>query len=150
MFSDTVLYIIVVLMTSNSPKNLIWRRLLSLMAQKGRHYERAAALPWLIPLIYAFGALLIGFTVPRLTYTLLPGYLSTISVNSAIAIYSAIASGMLALTGIVFSLTFLMVQFSASAYSPRLVLWVVRDRVMAHALGVFIATFLYAIAALAG
>ena len=128
-------------MTSNSSKSLIWQRLLSLMAQKGRHYKRAAALPWLIPLIYAFGALLFGFTVPRLAYTLLPGYLSSISVNSAIGIYSATASGMLALTGIVFSLTFLMVQFSASAYSPRLVLWISNDPVIPHATGVFTATF---------
>jgi uncharacterized membrane protein len=42
-----------------------------------------------------------------------------------------------------------MVQFSASAYSPRLVLWVTRDRVMAHALGVFISTFFYALMMLA-
>ena len=72
------------------------------------------------------------------------------SVPAAMAIYSAIASGMIALTGIVFSLTFLMVQFSATAYSPRLVLWIARDPVMSHALGMFTATFLYAIAALAG
>jgi uncharacterized membrane protein len=71
------------------------------------------------------------------------------SVNSAIAIYSSIASGMMALTGIVFSLTFVMVQFSATAYSPRLVLWIARDPVLSHALGTFSATFLYAIAALA-
>ena len=57
---------------------------------------------------------------------------------------------MLALTGIVFSLTFVMVQFSATAYSPRLVLWVARDPVISHALGIFTATFLYALAALAG
>jgi uncharacterized membrane protein len=64
-------------------------------------------------------------------------------------IYSAIASGMIALTGIVFSLTFVMVQFSASAYSPRIALLMVRDPFLAHALGIFIATFVYAIAALA-
>jgi uncharacterized membrane protein len=57
---------------------------------------------------------------------------------------------MLALTGIVFSLTFVMIQFSATAYSPRLVLWIARDPVMSHALGIFTATFLYGIAALAG
>jgi uncharacterized membrane protein len=119
------------------------------MAKKGRHYERAAALPWLIPLIYAFGAMLFGFTVPRLAYVFLPRYLSTINVNSAIGIYSATASGMLALTGIVFSLTFLMVQFSASAYSPRLVLWIANDPVVSHATGVFTATFLYALTSLA-
>jgi uncharacterized membrane protein len=65
------------------------------------------------------------------------------------AFYSSIASGMIALTGIVFSLAFVMVQFSATAYSPRLVLWVARDPFLSHALGVFSATFLYAVAALA-
>ena len=104
---------------------------------------------WLIPLSYAAGALIVGFTVPRLAYTILPGYVSTISVNAAIGIYSAVASGMIALTGIVFSLTFVMVQFSATAYSPRLVLWIARDPVMSHSMGVFTATFLYALAALA-
>jgi uncharacterized membrane protein len=61
------------------------------------------------------------------------------------AIYSAVASGMIALTGIVFSLTFVMVQFSATAYSPRLVQWVARDPVISHALGMFTATFLFAL-----
>jgi uncharacterized membrane protein len=105
--------------------------------------------PWFVPLLYAAVALLFGFTVPRLAYNLLPGYVSTISVHAAIGFYSAIASGMIALTGIVFSLTFLMVQFSATAYSPRLVLWISRDPVISHALGVFTATFVYALAALA-
>jgi uncharacterized membrane protein len=46
-------------------------------------------------------------------------------------------------------MAFVMVQFGATAYSPRLVLWVSRDPVMTHALGIFTGTFLYAIAALA-
>jgi len=79
----------------------------------------------------------------------LPSWISTISVNSAIGIYSSVSSGMIALTGIVFSLTFVMVQFSATAYSPRLVLWISRDPVISHSVGVFTATFLYALAALA-
>jgi uncharacterized membrane protein len=107
------------------------------------------ATTWLVPMLYAFGSLLLGFTLPRLAYSVLPGFSSSVSVNAAIGIYSAVASGMIALTGIVFSLTFLMVQFSATAYSPRLVVWIARDPVMSHSMGVFTATFLYAIAALA-
>jgi len=42
-----------------------------------------------------------------------------------------------------------MVQFSATAYSVRLVQWFAQDRVLYHAMGVFTATFLYALAALA-
>ena len=114
-----------------------------------RRRRNAQITVWLVPLLYAVAALLFGFTVPRLAYSFLPGLVSTISVNAAIGIYSAVASGMIALTGIVFSLTFVMVQFSATAYSPRLVLWIARDPVMSHAIGVFTATFLYALAALA-
>jgi uncharacterized membrane protein len=99
--------------------------------------------------MYVFGAFLFGFTVPRLAYFLLPEWRSTISANAAIGIYSATASGMLALTGIVFSLTFLMVQFSASAYSPRLVLWIANDPTISHATGVFAATFVFALTSLA-
>jgi uncharacterized membrane protein len=86
---------------------------------------------------------------PRLEHHFLPGLVSTVSAPAAISICSAVASGMIALTGIVFSLTFLMVQFSATAYSPRLVLWVARDRVVSHALGVFISTFIYALMVIA-
>lgn len=105
--------------------------------------------PWFVPLGYALAALLFGFTVPRLVVEALPHWISTISVNSAIGIYSSVSSGMIALTGIVFSLTFVMVQFSATAYSPRLVLWISRDPVIAHSVGMFTATFLYALTALA-
>jgi len=104
---------------------------------------------WTIPLTYAAAAMLCAFVVPRFGNLLFPSLSSEISVNSAIAIYSSTASGMMALTSIVFSFTFLMVQFSATAYSPRLVVWIVRDPVISHALGVFIATFVYALAELA-
>lgn len=79
----------------------------------------------------------------------LPRWSSGISSAAAMAIYSAVATGMITLTGIVFSLAFVMVQFSATAYSPRLVLWMSRDPLVPHAIGVFTATFLYALAALA-
>src|SRR5580704_1535215 len=111
--------------------------------------RQAQVKTWFIPLLYAAAALTLGFTSARLAHVLLPGFVSTISVNVAIGFYSSIASGMIALTGIVFSLTFVMVQFSATAYSPRLVLWIARDPVVSHAIGVFTATFLYALVALA-
>jgi len=90
-----------------------------------------------------------GTVLPRLESALLPHVLSPLTVGAAIAIYSSVASGMIALSGLVFSLTFVMVQFSATAYSPRLVLWFARDRILTHAFGTFTATFLYAVAILA-
>lgn len=104
---------------------------------------------WNATALYVVGAIAAAFVLPRLERALLPGLVSPLNAAAATAIYSAIASGMIALTGFVFSLMFLMVQFSASAYSPRLVQWFARDRMVAHAFGVFTATYLYAIAALA-
>jgi uncharacterized membrane protein len=104
---------------------------------------------WAIPLAYSIAALLLGVLLPRIETQFLPALSAQLSVASAMSIDSAIASGMIALTGIVFSLAFVMVQFGATAYSPRLVLWISSDPLLMHAIGVFTATFLYAVAALA-
>src|SRR6516164_6393429 len=100
---------------------------------------------WGIPLTYVVLTFVVGMLFPRAEHYLLPNLVSTMSASAAMGICGAIASGMIALTGVVFSLTFVMVQFSATAYSPRLVLWVARDPVVSHAIGIFTATFLYAL-----
>jgi uncharacterized membrane protein len=114
----------------------------------GRNNDKVNA--WLVPALYAVAAIALGLILPRIENRFFPGVTSTITVGQATAIYSAIASGVIALTGIVFSLAFVMIQFSASAYSPRLVLWIARDSVISHSLGIFSATSLYALAALSG
>ena len=103
---------------------------------------------WMIPMCYAVAAIPAGMLLPRLEHHFL-GLTSSISSSVALAILSSITSGMIALTGIVFSLAFVMVQFSAVAYSPRLVSWISRDPVIWHSIGIFTATFLYAIADMA-
>ena len=110
---------------------------------------RVSTLPiWLIPTLYVGVTVICGSVLPRLEQEYLAAYSHGMSVAAALATLSAIASGMLALTGIVFALAFVMVQFSAIAYSPRLVAWFGRDPILFHALGLFTATFLYAIATL--
>ena len=104
--------------------------------------------PWLIPLLYVGVTVVCALVLPRLEHQFLGAFTHSISVASAQAALSAIASGMLALTGIVFAIAFVMVQFSAVAYSPRLVIWLSRDPMLFHAMGLFIATFLYSIATL--
>ena len=105
--------------------------------------------PWFIPMFYISGAVVAGLAVPRIEQSYLSTYSSGLSVASAQALLSAAASGMMALTGIVFAMAFVMVQFSAIAYSPQLVLWFTRDRILFHALGAFTATFVYALFTLA-
>ena len=116
---------------------------------KSSRQKRRRLTNWGIPLAYVVATLVLGMAFMRLENRFFPHLVSTISAPSAMAVCSSIASGMIALTGIVFSLAFVMVQFSATAYSPRLVLWVARDPVVSHALGVFTSTFLYSLLLLA-
>ncbi|HEY1362915.1 MAG TPA: DUF2254 domain-containing protein [Xanthobacteraceae bacterium] len=104
---------------------------------------------WFIPLIYVGGSVVCGVLLPRAERAYFPLHTFDLSVSSAQACLSAAASGMMALTGIVFAMAFVMVQFNAIAYSPRLVLWFARDRALFHSLGVFSATFIYALFTLA-
>jgi uncharacterized membrane protein len=103
---------------------------------------------WLIPLTYALVSSVLGFTLPRIEHEFFPSYV-VVSPASAQAYLSAVASGMMALTGIIFSVAFVMVQFSAIAYSPRLVLHFARNPSLFHSLGVFVATFVYSLCELA-
>jgi uncharacterized membrane protein len=105
--------------------------------------------PWVIPLVYTGVSFAAAFVIPRIEHALGNPLQFGVSVGSAVALLSAIASGMMALTGIVFSVAFVMVQFSAIAYSPRFATRFARDPLLFHALGIFFATFTYALAAIA-
>ena len=103
---------------------------------------------WLIPMSYAVVSIACGFGFPRIEYAFLASYTLDVSIPSVQAFLSAVASGMMALTGIVFSIAFVVVQFSAIAYSPRLVLLFARDPLLFHSLGMFVATFMYSLSTL--
>jgi len=103
---------------------------------------------WVVPIAYTVLALVLGFLIPRVDHHSLGTKLVAVSVISETAILSSMASGMMALTGITFSLVFVMVQFGSSAYSPRLVAMLARSRIIRHSAGIFIGTFLFALIAL--
>jgi uncharacterized membrane protein len=103
---------------------------------------------WFIPFLYALFSIAGSFILPRLE-ALYFAYDLNLSISSAQAYLSAVASGMMALTGIVFSIAFVLVQFNAIVYSPRLVIWFARDRLLFHSLGMFVATFMYSLGTLA-
>jgi uncharacterized membrane protein len=99
---------------------------------------------WVIPIFYLGLALVMGLVLPRIDL-LLTNQQSYFSPNTAISLLSAISSGMIAFTGFVFSMLFLMVQFGSSAYTPRIIRYLVQDPIVPHSLGVFIATFSYSL-----
>jgi uncharacterized membrane protein len=104
---------------------------------------------WLIPMIYIVASIACGMTLPRIEHYYLPTFTHDMSATTAQALFSAAASGMLVLAGLAFSIAFVMVQFSAMAYSPRLVAWFGNDPTMFHSLGIFFAAFTYSMATLA-
>jgi uncharacterized membrane protein len=103
---------------------------------------------WLIPFTYAVASIVGSLVIPRLEARYFAHDLD-LSISAAQAYLSAVASGTMALTGIVFSIAFVLVQFNAIVYSPRLVVWFARDRLLFHSLGMFVATFMYSLGTLA-
>ena len=99
-------------------------------------------------MLYTVASVAAGLTLPGLEHRYLPAYTHDMSVGAAFAFFSAVGSGMMALTGIVFAVAFVVVQFSTLAYSPRLVVMFASSPAIYHALGIFFATFTYALAAL--
>jgi uncharacterized membrane protein len=110
-----------------------------------------------IPLIYVAIAVCLGMFFPRFEYQYLGQYSEFVSqlyfgnlaVSSAQSVLGAIASGMMGLTAIVFTVAYITAQFNSVAYSPRVALIFVRDPALFHSFGLFVATFILSLFTLA-
>ncbi len=65
--------------------------------------------------------------------------------DGAQEVLSAIATSMIAFTGVVFSITIVVLQLASGQFSPRVLRTFLRDRSTQSSLGIFIATFVYAL-----
>lgn len=97
---------------------------------------------------YIAFALGLGFVVPQVNRWFFPDWTSPVDKATMSTILSAISSGMITLSGLVFSLIFVLVQFGSATYSPRITRIFARSLVLHHSLGIFTGTFLYALMAL--
>ena len=93
-------------------------------------------------------ACLLGVLMPALDRARDAESPQNVGVGAARDILGATATGMIAFTGFVVAGLLVVVQFAAAQYSPRLVLWFRRDTLVKHAIGVFLAAFVYALVAL--
>jgi uncharacterized membrane protein len=102
---------------------------------------------WLVPaacVVVAIGAA-VGLVVldqalgPVSTGVLFPG-----PPAGARSFLSSITQAMIAFTGLVFSITIVVLQLTSGQFSPRVLRAFLRDRGIQFALGVFISTFVYA------
>lgn len=107
---------------------------------------------WAIPLLCAAAAVALGLALVRVdgkfdTSLTLP-FLFEGGPESARSLLSAIITSMISFTGLVFSITIVVLQLTSSQFSPRVLRTFLRDRLNQLALGVFVATFVYALVVL--
>jgi uncharacterized membrane protein len=108
---------------------------------------------WLIPMVYVGVALCFGIVFLRFEHEhlsqhavlLSQWFFNDFSIASAQACLSAIASGMIGLTAIVFTVAYITAQFNSVAYSPRVASFFVSRPALFHTFGLFNATFIYSV-----
>jgi uncharacterized membrane protein len=103
----------------------------------------------LVPALYLAAAVALGIVLPAIDRARGGGGLLGIEGSAVQSILEAIASGMIAFSGLVVSVAVLVVQFGAGQYSPRLVQIFRRDPVIKHALGLFVAPGVFTLVAVA-
>jgi uncharacterized membrane protein len=125
------------------------RRAITTPVRGAAFREHVLSSLWFVPLCIALGAWFLSRAsitldealeldvAPR---ALLPGDATALS-----AVAATIAAAMLTFLGVVFTTTLVAVQLASSQYSPRIVRLFVRSRLTQVTLGVFLATFLFAL-----
>lgn len=103
---------------------------------------RSRARIWSIPLAYIVLATILGHLLPVVGFDL-PPHPAYLTPSTASSLLATISSGMIAFTGFVFSMVFVLIQFGSTTYTPRLAGYLLQDAVVRHSLGVFTGTFLF-------
>ncbi|TGN65725.1 DUF2254 domain-containing protein [Nocardioides eburneiflavus] len=107
---------------------------------------------WVVPLLFAGAAVGLALALTALddwfdTSLSLP-LLFAGGPEGARALLAAIITSMISFTALVFSITIVVLQLTSSQFSPRVLRTFLRDWVNQVALGVFVATFVYALVVL--
>ncbi len=110
---------------------------------------------WPVPAIGVIAAVALGVALPQLDTALddrmpptLAGYLFGGGADGAREVLAAIATSLMTVTSLTFSLTLVTLQLASSQYSPRLLRTFASDRFVQRTLALFLATFAYALTVL--
>ncbi len=125
-----------------TPRFPVWRR------------EALRTTLWVIPtlLVVGAGALFVAtYLIDRAVYTgdvSLPNWVNNGSADAARQILIGIAAAVITVIGLVFSITIVALVLASTQFGPRMLRNFMRDRGTQLTLGVFVATFVYAVLAL--
>lgn len=106
---------------------------------------------WPIPTLAVLAALTLGLLLPELDRRTSIGKSDLIfggGADAARTVLDAVASSMITVTSLTFSLTVVTLQLASSQFSPRLLRTFTRDLVVQGTLGLFLGTFTYALTVL--
>ena len=114
--------------------------------------ETMATQLWPLPVAGIVVAIVFGVGLTRLDARIddhlpsaLTDYLFSGGADAARSVLGAIASSLITVTSLTFSLTVVTLQLASSQFSPRLLRTFTRDRFVHVTLGIFLATFVYAL-----
>ena len=93
----------------------------------------------------AVGAALGTVEIDRRLEDSLGGYTFGAGPDGAREVLSAITSSMITFTGLVFSITIVVLTLTSGQFSPRVLRTFLRDRVTQYSLGIYVATFTYSV-----
>lgn len=105
---------------------------------------------WALPLLMAAASVALGLVVPYVegSFEESPGWVFQGGVDGARSVLSTIAGAMISVTGLVFSITMVVLQLASSQFSPRILASFLESRVVQLTLGAFTGSFVYALTVL--
>lgn len=109
---------------------------------------------WFVPTVFAAAALLLAMVLIWVDRTVsicdsgLLGWLCAVDADAARQLLAVIASSMLTVAGVVFSVTIVALSLASAQFGPRLLRNYMRDRGNQIVLGTFIADFVYCLTVL--
>lgn len=113
-----------------------------------RMMERVKVSLWLAPTIATLAAIILAMGLPivdrRIAQDRRAWFLFEGGAESARELLSTIASSMISLTALVFSITVLVLQLASGQFSPRVIRTFLQEPATKVAMAVFVGTFVYA------
>ncbi len=118
-------------------------------------HDSARSQLWPIPLFGVAAAVALGFLIPHLDARIdadLPGWLDAVAfggdAGAASTVLDAVASSLITVTSLTFSLTVVTLQLASSQFSPRLLRTFTQDLFVQVTLAIFLATFTFSLTVL--
>ncbi len=105
---------------------------------------------WVLPMVVVVLAFSAGLALPQLDEALAEHvpYVFQGGPDGARSLLGTIASAMISVTGLVFSITMVVLQLASSQFTPRILGTFLQSRITQLTLGLFIASFVFALTVL--